>query len=93
MAAFASQRMALEEDAMPAQTGIFQVHVRLLDEGTEVTRPTLAVELGDGRYRLLPTQDYDPRDEVWEFPPESIVLAERRQVEGEDILFATQLAA
>lgn len=49
------------------------VYVRLLDEGTEVARPTLAEEVEPSVYRLLPTQDYDPEDETWEFPPGSLV--------------------
>ena len=49
------------------------VYVRLLDEGTEVVRPTLAEEVAPSLYRLLPTQDYDPADEIWEFPPGSLI--------------------
>lgn len=78
---------------MPKETRIAQVYVRLMDEGEDCSRPTLAVELGGGRYRLLPTQDYDPRDEVWEFPPESVVAIEKRRREGKEILFAARLAA
>jgi hypothetical protein len=54
------------------------VYVRLLDEGTDVSRPTEAIDLGDGLLRLLPTPNYNPEDETWEFPPNSVVRAERR---------------
>jgi hypothetical protein len=55
------------------------VYVRLLEEGTSVWRPTEAVQLANGLYELLPTPDYDPEDEKWEFPPGSIVRVEKRQ--------------
>jgi hypothetical protein len=57
---------------------LIKIYVRLLDEGTEVSRPTEAVALGDGLYKLLPTPKYDPDDESWEFPPGSVVRAEMR---------------
>jgi hypothetical protein len=54
------------------------VFVQLLDEGTIVYRPTEAVDLGLGRYRLLPTPDYDPEDETWEFLPGAVVVCSQR---------------
>lgn len=54
------------------------VFVQLLDEGTVVYRPTEAVDLGSGRYRLLPTPDYDPDDETWEFLPNTVVVCSFR---------------
>jgi len=54
------------------------VYVRLLSEGTEVSRPTHAIPLGDDLFRLLPTEDYDHADEEWEFTPGSIVRVESR---------------
>ena len=59
------------------------IYVKLLEEGTEVSRPTQALDLGNGLYRILATADYDPDDEVWEFPPGSIVRVEWRQGEGD----------
>jgi hypothetical protein len=53
------------------------VYVELLDEGVPVWRPVQAEELGDGRYRLLPTDDYDPEIETWAFLPGSIVRCEK----------------
>lgn len=52
-----------------------EIYVNLLEEGTPTWRPTQAVDLGNGLYKLLPTPDYDPEDEVWEFPPSSVVPA------------------
>jgi len=50
-----------------------KVYVRLLDEGTEVSRPTEALDLGGGLFKLLPTENYDPENETWEFTPGSII--------------------
>jgi hypothetical protein len=44
-------------EAPPERT---MVYVKLLDEGTDAWRPVLAEDLGQRRYRLLPTDDYDP---------------------------------
>jgi hypothetical protein len=54
------------------------VHVRLLGEGTDVSRPAPAMPMGNGLFRLLPTDNYDPEDEKWEFPPGSVVETEER---------------
>jgi hypothetical protein len=68
-----------------------QIYVVLLEEGTDTIRPAQAIVVGEGLYKLLPTQKYDPEDEIWEFPPGSIVKAEvKRTDEGEDILIATE---
>jgi hypothetical protein len=48
-----------------------KIFVYLLEEGTDAWRPTEAVSIGDGSFKILPTPDYDPEDEVWEFPPGS----------------------
>ena len=55
------------------------IYVRLLDEGTEVSRPTEVLEVGPGLFKVLPTPDYDPADEKWEFPPGSIVRRRKAQ--------------
>ncbi len=53
------------------------VYVKLLNEGTHVVRPTKAASLGNGKYKILPTPDYDPEDENWEFKPGSVVACEK----------------
>jgi hypothetical protein len=63
---------------MDSDTKKTQIYVRLLNEGTEVSRPTLALDLGNGLFKLLATSDYDPDDETWEFPPNSLVRVEKR---------------
>lgn len=64
------------------------VYVRLLDEGTDVLRPTRALPLGDSRYRLFPSVDYDPDIERWEFPPGSTVRCVLEVWEGMMVLVA-----
>ncbi len=68
------------------------VHVRLLDEGTDVWRPTTAVRLADGRFLLLPTDDHDPATESWEFPPGSVVECELRGEASEEMLVVVRFA-
>ncbi|MCE5200774.1 MAG: hypothetical protein ABFD54_13030 [Armatimonadota bacterium] len=46
-----------------------KIYIQLLNEGTVVYRPTLGVVVSEGVYRVLPTENYDPEDEVWEFLP------------------------
>lgn len=65
-----------------------EIYIRLLDEGTECSRPTWALNLGDGLLKVLPTPNYDPANEFWEFPPDSIVRSEVRQSEGKKFLLA-----
>jgi hypothetical protein len=77
--------MSAETDSNTRRVIIF---VRLLNEGTEVSRPTEAVDFGNGLLKLLPTPDYDPEDETWEFPPGSIVRGEKRDVGSGERLFA-----
>jgi|LauGreDrversion4_2_1035121.scaffolds.fasta_scaffold213330_2 hypothetical protein len=64
--------------------------VRLLEEGTEVFRPTLAVPLGHEMFRLLPTLDYDPELEIWEFMPGSIVVGVTQKLGDHSVLVATR---
>lgn len=65
-----------------------QIFVQLLDEGTDVYRPTEAVPLERGLYRLLPTPNYDPEDEKWEFPPGSVVRARWQVLGGKRVIVA-----
>jgi hypothetical protein len=73
---------------MSADEQIETVFVRLLDEGTDVVRPTSVLPLGDGSFQLLPTSDYDPEIETWEFLPGSKVQLERTARNGGPILLA-----
>jgi hypothetical protein len=66
------------------------IYIRLLDEGTEVFRPTSAESLGQGVFKVLPTSNYDPREEKWEFAPGSLVECEKRKLEGDEVLVAVK---
>jgi hypothetical protein len=66
------------------------IYIRLLDEGTEVFRPTSAEPLGQGVFKVLPTSNYNPQDEKWEFPPGSLVECEKRKLEGDEALVAVK---
>lgn len=64
-----------------------QIHVRLIDEPVEVWRPTLAELVREGVFRVLPTSDYDPNDEEWEFVPGTLVsIQERVDEEGSHLV-------
>lgn len=54
-------------------TVLVTVYVELLNEGSSMCRPTKAIDLGDGTYKILPTDDYDDADEEWAFLPGTVV--------------------
>lgn len=64
------------------------VFVRLLGEGTDVWRPTVARQVDDASFTLLEPSDYDASDETWEFLPGDTVICERVVLNG-----ITRLAA
>ncbi len=67
------------------------VYVRLLGEGTEVSRPTQAALVKEGVYQLLPNQEYDSKDEQWEFPPGSMVHVAQIVSDNRDYFIATRI--
>ena len=46
--------MPAETDSKAKRVNLF---VRLMNEGTEVSRPTEAINLGNGLFKILPTQN------------------------------------
>jgi len=68
------------------------IYISLLDEGTTVFRPTQGVPVREGVYEVLPTSDYNPEDEHWEFTPGSVVHCLIEEHEGDMILVAKELA-
>jgi hypothetical protein len=64
------------------------VYVPLLDEGTTVSRPTQARHIQADLFEILPTPDYNPDDEHWQFLPHSIVQCAKQN----DTLIAIALA-
>ncbi|MBA3534866.1 MAG: metallophosphoesterase family protein [Ardenticatenales bacterium] len=59
-----------------------QIYIPLLEEGTPCSRPTVGERITDEIFRVFPTENYDPEDEIWEFPPGTIVkcVIEERHV-------------
>lgn len=67
------------------------IYIELPEEGSPTIRPTEAVPLGDNTFKVLPTPDYDPEDEFWEYPPGSIVRGEKKiDYRGNEILVAVE---
>ena len=67
-----------------------EIYVSLLEEGTPTARPTHAIPLSNGLFKILPTSNYDPEDEIWEFLPGTIVRCEKRNYRGDDYLLAVE---
>ncbi len=73
-------------------TNLTTLHIPLLNEGTDVLRPTTGLFVAPDVVRVQATDDYDPDIEEWEFPPGSEVrcIAELRG--GVQILVARSMA-
>ena len=71
---------------------IIEVYVELLEEGTPTILGTEAVDFGNGTAKLLPTENYNPESEIWEFVPGTIVKFKEVNNGGEKILFAYEKA-
>ena len=66
------------------------IYIRLLDEGSVAFRPTPAEPVKGGLFKVLPTSDYNPNDEKWEFLPGSIVKGEEQNLSGGRVLVAVK---
>jgi len=69
-------------------TNAIQLYIPLLNEGTDVLRPTTGIFVRPDVVRVEPTADYDPEIEEWEFPPGSEVRCVAEHREGQQILVA-----
>ena len=67
------------------------IYIPLLDEGVSVVRPTRGRALGNGKFLVLETADYDRETEAWEFPPGSVVSCVLESHDKGDILVARSL--
>lgn len=67
------------------------IYIKLLDEGTKVARPTQGLPLQNDLYLVLPTPNYNPDDEHWEFSPGSVVRCIMEKWSSGDILVAHEL--
>ena len=67
-----------------SNTNAVTIYVKLLNEGTNVFRPTSALVRDQNAYLILGDDKYDPEDEIWEFTPGSLVyVATRHDQTGE----------
>ena len=73
-------------------TETVMIYVELLEEGTPTLRGTQAIPLGNDLYKLLPTSNYDPENEIWAFLPGSIVHGEIKVNFDENLLVAVEKA-
>jgi hypothetical protein len=82
---------------MSAETGSstseVEVFIPLLNEGTNVLRPTRGLVLGSNEIQVLPTPDYDPTVEEWEFPPGTKVRCAREIRGGRELFVARERIA
>jgi hypothetical protein len=67
------------------------IYIPLLDEGVPVVRPARGRPLGNGKFLVVKTSDYDPETEAWEFPPGSVVACVLENHAGSNILVAREL--
>ncbi len=75
-----------EETAL--STSEIVLYIPLLNEGTDVLRPTTGLVLKPEVARVLAARDYDPDVEEWEFLPGSTVKYVKEVREGREILVA-----
>jgi len=80
----------LEETALA--TGHVQIYVPLLNEGTDVLRPTAGHFVRSDTVRVEALDDYDPIAEEWESPPGSDVHCVVEFRSGQQILVARSRA-
>ena len=73
---------------MVSSTNPIELYIPLLNEGTDVLRPTTGIVLGPNTVQVLPTSDYDPAIEEWEFPPGSSVRCAAEVRGGREVLVA-----
>lgn len=69
-------------------TNQVEIYIPLLNEGTDVIRPTKGLPVGEAQYRVLPTQGYTAELEEWQFPPGSIVTCAIETHGGKELLVA-----
>jgi hypothetical protein len=73
-----------------SSTNIVDIYIPLLNEGTDVLRPTRGLMLGIEDVKVLPTSEYDPTVEEWEFPPGTKVKCRKEVRGGRELLVARQ---
>ena len=67
-----------------------EIYIPLLNEGVPVFRPTRGEIIAGNTFKVLPSPDYDPEVEEWEFPPGTIVKCRVEVREGKRLLIARE---
>lgn len=80
-------------EEMVLSTDPIVLYVPLLNEGTDVLRPTTGAVLGPDMVQVLATPDYDPAVEEWAFPPGSKVRCVSEVRGGREVLVARHRVA
>lgn len=80
-------------EAGPFAPEALEVFIPLLNEGTDVLRPTTGLFVGREVVRVLATPDYDPDVEEWEFPPGTEVRYVSEVRDGREFLVARERVA
>jgi len=78
---------------MGSSTNAIEIYIPLLNEGTDVLRPTLGRVLDPDVVEVLATPNYDSADEEWEFPPGTRVKIAKELRAGRELLVARQKVA
>ena len=69
------------------------IYIPIIDEGVHVWRPTDGEMLDEMVFKVLPTDDYDPEVEHWQFPPGTIVRCEKLilyDIQAKEVLAAIE---
>lgn len=77
-------------EATGSSTTSETIYVYLVDEGTDVWRPTRGRRIGAQVYEVLATSNYDPAIETWQFVPGTLVQCEERVLRGDRVLVAVR---
>ena len=54
-----------------------------------MSRPTFGRLITDDIFKVLPIENYDPEDEVWQFPPGTFVKCHAAVLDNKPILIAS----
>ena len=71
-----------------------KIYIYLLNEGTDCWKPAYGEKIGVNLYKILSTDNYNPDDEEWQFPPGSLVRCEKKKLfdKNKEDLIAVELA-
>jgi len=69
---------------------VVEIWVQLLEEGSPAIRGANAQDLGNGQFKIIKPADYNSEDEIWEFPPGSVVRCKKHINFGREILLAIE---